>query len=86
MTIGLVTLVLAPLGIVLAFFGMSAREVDPEASIFDLNRYWPLYLGLVLGVLILALAQTAFSYIERQRVQSLLLLREPAQRQDYGSS
>jgi hypothetical protein len=47
--LGLLSFVLAPLTVILGFFGVNAREVDANDTMFDLHRYWPIYsLALVL--------------------------------------
>jgi hypothetical protein len=38
------SLIALPPGLLLAFFGVNALEVDEHASILDLGRYWPAYL------------------------------------------
>lgn len=37
------SLIALPPGLLLAFFGVNALEVDQNSSIFDLGRYWPAY-------------------------------------------
>ena len=54
--VGFVSIVPVPIGLIFAFFGMNTPEVDRFRSIWDMERYLPLYLfttGLIaLGVLI----------------------------------
>lgn len=38
------SLIALPPGLLLAFFGVNALDVDENASILDLERYWPAYL------------------------------------------
>ncbi|HEV8559249.1 MAG TPA: hypothetical protein VGR06_23135 [Actinophytocola sp.] len=59
LVVGLLTTVAIPASFILAFFGISAPEVDQNRSIFDLHRYAGVYLfafGMVgLSVLVVAL-------------------------------
>jgi hypothetical protein len=41
--LGLVTFVLAPLGLLLAFFGISTKDVTSSDSIREYHHYWPVY-------------------------------------------
>jgi hypothetical protein len=51
LTLGILSFFLAPLGLVLGFFGMNARQVDATDSMFDFRRYWVIYaLALVLMI------------------------------------
>jgi hypothetical protein len=38
------SLLAIPLTLLLAFFGVSSRDVDPGSSMFDISRYWLVYL------------------------------------------
>ncbi len=59
LVVGLLTTVTIPTSFILAFFGISASEVDPKASIFNFHRYAGVYLfafGMVgLSVIVVAL-------------------------------
>ncbi|MGH4012825.1 MAG: hypothetical protein ACRDSL_02570 [Pseudonocardiaceae bacterium] len=44
LVIGLLTILAIPTSFILAFFGISAPEVDPRTSIFDFHRYIGVYL------------------------------------------
>lgn len=44
LVVGLLTTVAIPTSFILAFFGITAPEVDPKTSIFDLRRYLGVYL------------------------------------------
>jgi hypothetical protein len=41
--LGVLSFFLAPLGVVLGFFGVNAREVDQADTMFDVHRYWAIY-------------------------------------------
>lgn len=45
-SVGIGSALAIPVGAVLTFFGINAREIDPHASIFA-ARYWPLYAGVL---------------------------------------
>lgn len=51
--LGLVSAIAVPLGLLFAFFGVNATEVDPRASIFSLDKYEAAYFGLA-GIFLLA--------------------------------
>lgn len=44
LVVGLLTILAIPTSFILAFFGISAPEVDPKTSIFDFHRYVGVYL------------------------------------------
>ena len=54
--IGVLTIAAVPLSLLLAFFGVSAAEIDPTASLFDVRRYALFYgiVGALVGVSVLA--------------------------------
>ena len=58
--VALLSTVAIPISLILGFFGMSASEVDPEASIFDLNRYLGVYLFTFGMIGVSGLAVTLF--------------------------
>ncbi|MBB5868828.1 hypothetical protein F4553_002207 [Allocatelliglobosispora scoriae] len=43
LAIGVLSFIVAPVGLLVAYFGMNASQVDPDYSIFDLHRHWPVY-------------------------------------------
>lgn len=49
------SLLAIPLTLLLGFFGVSSRDVDPGRSMFDLSHYWPAYVGawVPFGILVL---------------------------------
>lgn len=51
-TLGFVSLVAVPFGIVFGYFGVATRDVDPDTSLLDLRTYPELY--LLLGTIVLA--------------------------------
>lgn len=57
-SVGFVSAVSVPIGLVFTFFGGNAREIDGSRSMLDLERYLPVYLSAVgvalVGVLIFA--------------------------------
>ncbi|HEX2418165.1 MAG TPA: hypothetical protein VHJ83_08610 [Micromonosporaceae bacterium] len=60
-----------PPGLLLAFFGVNALEVDQSASIFDLGRYWPAY--ALAWLPFLALVTAGFLPLWRLRSRSAQL-------------
>lgn len=67
-TVTFVTLVLAPVSFVLAFFGASAEEVDAGKSLFDI-QYWPVY--AVAGIFVVAAGGVWASvyWLERRKLR-----------------
>jgi hypothetical protein len=53
--LGALSFLLAPLGVIFGFFGMSAREVHQDDTIFDFKRYWLVY-ALALALMAIAAA------------------------------
>jgi hypothetical protein len=51
-TLGILSFVLAPAALVLAFFGINARQIKPNDTMFDWHHYWGIYVlaGLVMIV------------------------------------
>ncbi|GLW32998.1 hypothetical protein [Actinoplanes regularis] len=64
--IGFLSTVTLPVTLVLTFFGINAREVSPDRSMFD-NHYWPMYLLLL--VIILAGLTLSGGLLVQQRQQ-----------------
>lgn len=62
--IGYLSTIAVPAGIILAFFGMNAHEVDPDRSMFD-QRYLPLYL-IVLAVMSVGAIIAFVLYIQQK--------------------
>jgi hypothetical protein len=59
LTLGILSFILAPLGLILAFFGINASQVDQDDTMFDLKRYWLIYvLALLLMLIPVAFALT----------------------------
>ena len=52
---GFVTVVLAPISVFLAFFGINSPEIKADQSIFSLSTYLGVYLG-ILGLMVLCFA------------------------------
>jgi hypothetical protein len=65
--VGLLTSVAIPVSLILAFFGISATQVDPKASIFDLHRYLGVYLSAFGMIGLSGLAVTLFWFIGHPR-------------------
>ncbi len=53
LVLGALSFLLAPLGVIFGFFGMSAREVDSSDTMFDFKRYWSVY-ALAIALMIIA--------------------------------
>ncbi|WP_433497273.1 hypothetical protein ACQP1K_20225 [Sphaerimonospora sp. CA-214678] len=66
--IGFVSTVAVPVGLVLAFLGINAREVDDRWSMFD-GRYLPVYVLAVVLLLIGALISAALYAQQRRAVR-----------------
>jgi hypothetical protein len=62
------SLIALPPTLLLAFFGVNAPEVDQNASIFDLGRYWPAY--ALAWLPFLALVTAGFLPLRRLRSNS----------------
>lgn len=60
LTLGVLSFILAPLGLVLAFFGVNTVQVDTNDSMYDVAHYWPIYV-IALSIMI-APAVFAFMY------------------------
>jgi uncharacterized integral membrane protein len=61
---GFVSVVAVPAGLVLAFLGINASEVSPQASMFS-GRYLPMYLT-VAGVLVVGAVLAAVMYLRNR--------------------
>jgi hypothetical protein len=59
------SLLAVPPAILLAFFGANATEVDPRRSIFDLHRYWGVYLLVWLPYVLLV----AVGFVLQRRIR-----------------
>jgi hypothetical protein len=59
--LGALSFLLAPLGLVFGFFGMSASEVDPHDTMFDLGRYWMVYALAVTPMIIAFMFAVTFN-------------------------
>jgi hypothetical protein len=63
--IGFLSTVAVPLTLVLTFFGVNAREVDNQLSMFD-TSYWPMY-AIIAGILALGLSLSIGLYVQQER-------------------
>jgi hypothetical protein len=61
--VALLTTVAIPVSLILGFFGVSASQVDPNASIFDLHRYLDVYLFAFGMIGVSGLAVTIFWFV-----------------------
>jgi predicted histidine transporter YuiF (NhaC family) len=52
LTLGILSFFLAPAGLILAFFGINATQIDQNDTMFDMHRYWLIYLFAVLVMLV----------------------------------
>lgn len=65
-TVAVLTGLTLPIALLIGYFGMSAAEVDPQLSIFDRHRYWPVWLAAL--TLLCALLLTGMSLQRRTRI------------------
>lgn len=47
MAINALSLVLVPITVLLAYFGLGTKDIDPQVSLFDYHHYWKVYLVAV---------------------------------------
>lgn len=58
--LGFLSFFLAPIGLILGFFGANAAEVKENASMFDIRRYWLVYVLAALLMLVSAMFALTF--------------------------
>jgi hypothetical protein len=59
--LGALSFLLAPLGLIFGFFGISAREVDAHDTMFDFRRYWMVYAVATMLMIIAAAFALTFN-------------------------
>lgn len=69
LALGALSFILAPMGLILGFFGANASEIDEDDSMFDFRHYWVIY--AVAATIMIVSAAFSVSY-------SRLLLRDHA--------
>lgn len=55
-----------PVSILLAFFGITGTDIDPNRSVFDIWYYWWIYLTVISGIVVIALLHGARAYLDRR--------------------
>ncbi len=65
-TVAVLTGLTLPIALLIGFFGMSAAEVDPAVSVFQMSRYWPVWSATL--ALLCALLLTGLMLQRRARI------------------
>lgn len=86
LTVGLLTVAVAPLSLLLAFFGVTASEVDPDRSIFDWEAYWLVYASIVGFILLIAIIHLAHQFLSRGRLEKAIRSARGSHQPDAMSS
>jgi hypothetical protein len=82
LALGVLSFFLAPLGLILAFFGINATQVDQKDTMFDLHRYWPIYVLAGLLMVISVVFAVTFDHAALSQALADLRRRLGLQRRD----